>query len=310
MRIRVMLCGLAIALPALALTAALAAAPASGPSMRGHAAAQPISVVIDGKLQHYAIPPRLTAGHIIVPMREVFESLGASVAWDAETKQVRAMRGQTEIILTVGDRGALVDGKPVQLETAPAVARGAVFVPLRFISEALGANVTWQARARRIMIASAPAPPAAEPAMTAVPPSAPGTATASSPAPPAQPEEATGAPPSSGPDRPPAVETAAATPGSGAQAARSTQRVSAALLDYDIRLQPSEVFAGAIKFYVRNLGPAPHALAIDGMKDRTKVLKVGEHTTLQVTFKPGNYTLYCPVDFHRALGTKTRLRVK
>jgi len=269
---------------------------------------QQISVVVDGRLQHYVVAPQMMDGHVMAPMREVFRSLGASIGWEGRAKQVTAIRGQTVVILKVGDREAMVDGRRISLEAAPQLMRGVVFVPLRFVGQALGAAVKWEAGARQVVIASAPAtPPAAEspaPEVTPVPPSAPGTPTSSSP------EATPQAKAASAMERPMVVETAAEAPATGAEPAAKEQKVSVTLLDYDIRLRPSEVFAGVVKFFVRNLGPSPHALAIDGVKDRTKVLKAGEHTTLKVTFKPGIYTLYCPVDAHRALGMKTRLRVK
>ena len=90
----------------------------------------------------------------------------------------------------------------------------------------------------------------------------------------------------------------------------SIQRVRVRLKDYDIKCTPTEVMSGTVKFFVSNDGPSPHALAIDGMKERTPTLKSGERATLQVDLKPATYTLYCPVGIHRTLGMKTRFVVK
>ena len=88
------------------------------------------------------------ANRTLVPIRFVSEALGAQVDWKEETRQVviRETRNgqQVEIILTIGSDQSLVNGAPVTLD-APAelLPPGRTFVPLRFISETLGARVDW-----------------------------------------------------------------------------------------------------------------------------------------------------------------------
>lgn len=263
------------------------------------ATSQPIAVIIDGASQHYAESPQLVQGHVMVPMREIFQSLGATVNWSSRTRQVMAKKGETEVGLIVGSPIATVGARRVMLDAPPQMLRNTVFVPLRFVGEALGAQVTWQPASRQVMIATAPAPPA-QPAAEEMP-AASETPLAGTPT--SAPTEGTQ------PAAAPAMDAAAPAPEAGSAPA-AIQRIRIRLSDYKIQCTPSEATSGTVKFYVSNDGPSPHALAIDGMKERTATLKSGERTTLQVDLKPATYTLYCPVDAHRVLGMKTRFAVK
>ena len=85
--------------------------------------------------------------------------------------------------------------------------------------------------------------------------------------------------------------------------------VKVTLKEWSIKVDPDKVKAGAIRFDISNTGTAVHALAIDGIKDKTKNIKPEGKASLTVTLKAGKYTLYCPVDNHRKEGMETKLTV-
>lgn len=89
----------------------------------------------------------------LAPLRFVSEALGARVGWQADTRQVVIQDGVTGIILTIGSPEVLVNNAPVVLD-CPAELQppGRAFVPLRFVSEALGARVDWDAATETITI--------------------------------------------------------------------------------------------------------------------------------------------------------------
>ncbi|WP_348620267.1 stalk domain-containing protein [Paenibacillus polymyxa] len=118
--------------------------------------AQQVEVFIDGKLQQYEQPATSISGSMLVPFRAVFEALGAKVKWDGATKTVTATKGNTTIKLTVGSRDAYINGKLVRLNAAPRLINGKVMVPIRFVSEALGAKVKWNIAAQSVVIFLAP----------------------------------------------------------------------------------------------------------------------------------------------------------
>jgi hypothetical protein len=80
-------------------------------------------------------------GRVFVPLRSVFENLGASVVYS--NGQINATGNNTEIALTIGSTQATVNGSPVTIDVAPFIVGASTYVPLRFVSQALGANVSW-----------------------------------------------------------------------------------------------------------------------------------------------------------------------
>ncbi len=111
-----------------------------------------IEVRVDGRALGAAAPAVQEQGRVSVPMRAVFEALGAEV--DYRAGRIVATRGESEVRLTVGSRQAEVDGQ-VRLLDVPAQLRGSsTYVPLRFVAEALGEEVQWQANERRVLVGS------------------------------------------------------------------------------------------------------------------------------------------------------------
>ena len=100
---------------------------------------------------NFAQAPIVRAGRVFVPLRGVFEQLGASVVYS--NGQINATgRGRT-ISLTIGSTQATVDGRPQTIDVAPFIVIATTFVPLRFISQALGASVNWNDSTSTVTIA-------------------------------------------------------------------------------------------------------------------------------------------------------------
>ncbi|WP_179295459.1 copper amine oxidase N-terminal domain-containing protein [Bacillus sp. FJAT-45350] len=90
----------------------------------------------------------------LVPLRSIFEELGANVHWDAATKKITATKGSTKVILTVNSRHTSVNGKAVVIDVPAQVQKGRTLVPLRFVSEAMGASVDWDSQLYMATISS------------------------------------------------------------------------------------------------------------------------------------------------------------
>lgn len=119
-------------------------------------AGQNIKVYIDGELLTTAQPAVIKDGSTMVPYRDIFEKLGASVDYNADTKVVTGFRGKERIEMKIGDINAYVNGVKRQLSNAPYVVNGHTMVPLRFVSEALGADVKWDNSTYTVNISTAP----------------------------------------------------------------------------------------------------------------------------------------------------------
>lgn len=108
------------------------------------AGAQDISVKVDGKPVNFSnASPRTVDGRVLVPLRGVFEEMGATVQWRAARREVIATRGDQKVTLPIGSRTATIDGREVQLDVPAMIVDGATMVPIRFVSESLGAEVHW-----------------------------------------------------------------------------------------------------------------------------------------------------------------------
>ena len=109
---------------------------------------------MDGQSYTLEVKPFIDAeaSRTLVLLRFVSEALGAEVDWQAATRQVIIKDGDKTITLTIDSLNALVNGTPVTLDTAPVIVGNRTFVPLRFISETLGATVDYEASTGRIII--------------------------------------------------------------------------------------------------------------------------------------------------------------
>lgn len=115
-------------------------------------AAQQVTVTIDGKELHLDVPPVIENGRVIVPLRIIFEALDSNVDWNDVTKTVIATKGNDIVKLTVGKKIAYRNGASIELDVCAKVINGRILVPLRFVSEALGARVEWDGQKSNVTI--------------------------------------------------------------------------------------------------------------------------------------------------------------
>lgn len=118
-------------------------------------AATAISIYVNGEKQTYGTKAMIKNGSTLVPLRGIFESLGATVNWDNTAKTVDASKGSTKVWLKIGSKTAKVNNKNVQIAMPAQIVNGNTLVPLRFISESLGAQVEWNNTTKVIKISLA-----------------------------------------------------------------------------------------------------------------------------------------------------------
>ncbi|MCL2337887.1 MAG: copper amine oxidase N-terminal domain-containing protein [Firmicutes bacterium] len=120
------------------------------------AAAQASSeVIVNGKTLTFDTQPVVEKGRVLVPLRAIFEALDAKVNWDAATQTVTAQKDDVNIKLVVGGQ-AYKNNQAVTLDVPAKLVNGRTLVPLRFVSEALGAKVSWDKGVVTITAAAAP----------------------------------------------------------------------------------------------------------------------------------------------------------
>jgi hypothetical protein len=126
--------------------------PITTPAHAEYYAADSASVMLNGQPLATSVPPIVDNGHTLVPMRDIFQALGATVVWNPNDRSIAAQRQSTHVWLQIGNRTAKVNNRQVWLPQAPIVTNGSTLVPLRFVSEALGAQVSWNGAQRIVNI--------------------------------------------------------------------------------------------------------------------------------------------------------------
>ena len=102
-----------------------------------------LSVTVNGSAVTFNPPPVERAGRVFVPLRGVFERLGASVVY--HNGIINATGNQRTISLKIGSTAATINGVSKTIDSAPFIIGASTYVPLRFVGEALGAGVNYDA---------------------------------------------------------------------------------------------------------------------------------------------------------------------
>jgi hypothetical protein len=130
---------------------AFAAPPTPSPK-RDEAPVRAIAIVVNGEELARDPAPRVVAGRLLVPIVRIYSALGIGIS--REGNQRVASAPSKRIVLTVGSSRAIVDTRTVIMDTPAIEIDGATFVPLRFVADSLGAQVSYDPRASRVEVAS------------------------------------------------------------------------------------------------------------------------------------------------------------
>lgn len=109
-----------------------------------------VAIVVNGTQMQFQQPPVERAGRVFVPLRGVFEHLGATVVYDDGT--INATGNGRNVSLRIGSNQATVNGQTQTLDEAPFLVGSSTLVPLRFIAQALGASVDWNNNSSTVTI--------------------------------------------------------------------------------------------------------------------------------------------------------------
>jgi len=110
-------------------------------------------VVINGAKVQFNPMPVMEEGRVLVPMRQIFEELGATINWEPATRTVTATKNGTEVKLTIDKSVAYVNGRQETLDVPAKIIGASTYVPLRFVGTALQAEVNWDGANRIVRIA-------------------------------------------------------------------------------------------------------------------------------------------------------------
>jgi hypothetical protein len=116
-------------------------------------------------------------GTLLIPLRSMFEQMGATVSYDGASKTATVSKAGAEVKVTVGKPEVVIDGEARPLDVPPIIYQGNVLVPIRVISEGMGAYVQWVPSERVVVVRYVPGepPPSPTPTSAAPPPPIPPT---------------------------------------------------------------------------------------------------------------------------------------
>lgn len=132
----------------LTLVSALAATSAA------FAEAKDVTVTLDGKDVVFDVAPQIMEDRTMVPLRAIFEALGATVEWDESTRTITSFKDETVVIMQIDNNILFKGEEKVELDVAPVIVDDRTLVPLRAVSESFGLNVEWNEETYAVTITS------------------------------------------------------------------------------------------------------------------------------------------------------------
>ncbi|MBQ4526782.1 MAG: copper amine oxidase N-terminal domain-containing protein [Clostridia bacterium] len=115
---------------------------------------QTVSVFVDNKEVTFDVAPTIESGRTIVPMRFIFEALGAKVSWDDATSTATAEKDGVILKIKIGESIMYKNGEPIELDVCAKLEQSRTLVPLRAIAEGFGTKVEWNGLKRSVTIIS------------------------------------------------------------------------------------------------------------------------------------------------------------
>lgn len=106
-------------------------------------AEMPIKVLLNGEELSFDVPPQLINDRTMVPMRKIFESMGATVEWEESTQTIYATKGDISITMQIDNTVIKVNNEEITLDVPPQLVDSRTLVPVRAVAESLQAKVEW-----------------------------------------------------------------------------------------------------------------------------------------------------------------------
>lgn len=123
-------------------------------------AAETVTVTLNGNPIEFDVPAQIIDDRTMVPMRKIFESLGATVDWVEEQQGIVAIKDSKIIVMKIGSGLMIVSDilagtqEEITLDVPPQIVDSRTLVPVRAISESLGVSVDWVAETQTVVLNS------------------------------------------------------------------------------------------------------------------------------------------------------------
>ena len=111
-----------------------------------------ITVELNANKLEFDTPPVNISDRVLVPVRAIFEAMGATVLWDETTKTVTSTLGETTVTMTIDSDILTVNDQKKTLDVSPTIVSDRTMVPARAVAESFGATVSWDAANNKVEI--------------------------------------------------------------------------------------------------------------------------------------------------------------
>lgn len=118
------------------------------------ATAGAVDLYVDTQKVNTDTPPTIVGGRTLVPVRAIFEAIGATVEWDSVSRTATGVKGATTVSIQIDNTTAYVNGEARALDVPAQLINNRTMVPARFISEAMGCGVTWYQQTQTAAVAN------------------------------------------------------------------------------------------------------------------------------------------------------------
>jgi Copper amine oxidase N-terminal domain. len=114
----------------------------------------PVSLQVEGQKIQSDVSPVILQDRTLIPVRAVFEDMGATVTWDKIKRQAKITTEDSVVVLTIGSNKAVVNGKTRYLDVPSLIVSDRTLIPVRFVGEQLGFDIGWKSTSRTVTISS------------------------------------------------------------------------------------------------------------------------------------------------------------
>lgn len=111
-----------------------------------------ITLIVNGNVVPLDQKAVIVSGTVLIPLKNMFDALGATMQWDQNTKKITATKGDTTVELTVDSTTAKKKDETLTLKVKPIIINGYTMVPARFAAESFDASVEWDSPSSTITI--------------------------------------------------------------------------------------------------------------------------------------------------------------
>lgn len=111
-----------------------------------------ISIEIMGQRLYTENEPQIVDGRTMVPVRAIFEGIGANVEWDSDTKTITGTMADNIVVMQIDNSKFSINGSEKYMDASPQIIDGRTYAPARYVAEAFGFNVEWDSANKIVKI--------------------------------------------------------------------------------------------------------------------------------------------------------------